>query len=570
MGTMKKQGQETTTMTHADAGKTEQATPHTDEDTDSAHMETVGASAGMMSACVLLSRITGFARTWAMAFALGSTSLSSSYQVANNLPNMLYELVMAGMLVTAFLPVYLSVKKKLGNEAGNDYASNLLTIVTVILGAVSLLGILFPQVVVYTQSFYSDQETMGTAVFFFQFFAIQTVFYGGSSIISGLLNAHRNYFWSSMAPVANNAIVIVTFLLFAAVYPSNPTLALYVIAIGNPLGVAAQMLIQLPALKRCGIRLRPRINLHDPALRDTVALGAPTIAATVCSFITVSIMNAASYCFADNGPSILAYARLWYTLPYSLLAVPITTALFTELTHLREDGDRAGFAHAVTDGTSQIAFMLIPFALYLIVFSFPLVTLYHFGAFTMENVDQIASFLRALAFALPLYGVSSYLQKAFSSLRKMGIYAAASVVASVVQVALTMLGVFAYQQGATIPIESIAWASVMFYLVVDVISFAYLKHSFGHIGITAIVRSCALGILLGGAGALVGFGVLQVLSLAFGDLNGSVLQAFVYIVVGGAASLAVTFGIAAKLHLKEASFLTDAIGKVVRRIGSHR
>ena len=87
----------------------------------------VGASAALMSVCVLFSRITGFLRTWAMAFALGSSFLSSSYQVANNLPNMLYELVMGGMLVTAFLPVYISVKKKSGAEAGNAYASNLLS-----------------------------------------------------------------------------------------------------------------------------------------------------------------------------------------------------------------------------------------------------------------------------------------------------------------------------------------------------------------------------------------------------------------------------------------------------------
>ena len=77
----------------------------------------VGASAALMSVCVLFSRITGFLRTWAMAFALGSSFLSSSYQVANNLPNMLYELVMGGMLVTAFLPVYISVKKKSGTRA---------------------------------------------------------------------------------------------------------------------------------------------------------------------------------------------------------------------------------------------------------------------------------------------------------------------------------------------------------------------------------------------------------------------------------------------------------------------
>lgn len=122
---------------------------------------------------------------------------------------------------------------------------------------------------------------------------------------------------------------------------------------------------------------------------------------------------------------------------------------------------------AVTGGTSQIMFLLIPFALYLVVFAFPLVTLYHFGAFTMDNVAQIAAFLAGLAAALPLYGVSSYLQKVFSSLRKMGVFALASVIASVVQVALTMLAVFAFQQGASVPIESIAWASVTFYLVAD-------------------------------------------------------------------------------------------------------
>ena len=118
--------------------------------------ESVGASAALISICVIISRITGFARTWAMAFALGSTFVSSSYQVANNLPNMLYELVMGGMLITAFLPVYLSVKKQLGDRRGNEYASNLLTIVVVLLAIVSVLCMVFAGQIIYTQSFYSE------------------------------------------------------------------------------------------------------------------------------------------------------------------------------------------------------------------------------------------------------------------------------------------------------------------------------------------------------------------------------------------------------------------------------
>jgi len=522
----------------------------------------VGASAALMSVCVLFSRITGFLRTWAMAFALGSSFLSSSYQVANNLPNMLYELVMGGMLVTAFLPVYISVKKKSGTRAGNAYASNLLTLVTIFLGVLSILCMIFPAQVIYTQTFYSDQSSSALATFFFQYFAIQLVFYGASSIVSGLLNANRDYLWSSIAPVANNVIVIATFLMYAAIAPINSDAALFVIAIGNPLGVFVQMAIQLPALKRNGIRLRPRINLHDPALRDTLAIGGPTFLATV------SVMNAASYCFAVDGPSILAYSRLWYTLPYSFLAIPITTAMFTELSEMKAEGDMKGVVSAITNGTAQIMFLLVPFALYLAVFSVPLVTLYHVGAFTMENIQSISSYLVVLAFALPFYGVSSYLQKVFSSLRKMGVYAALNFLAGIVQVALTAFWAWTTYNGDPNPatIESIALASIAFYVVGDVAMFIYLRMHLGHVGARKIFGASFAGLLLGGIGSLCGFGTLTALETFVGPLSGSLLQAFGYIVAGGLVSLIVTFGLAHKLHIPEASFITNIAGKVFRKL----
>ena len=527
----------------------------------------VGASAALMSVCVLFSRITGFLRTWAMAFALGSSFLSSSYQVANNLPNMLYELVMGGMLVTAFLPVYISIKKKSGTEAGNAYASNLLTLVTIFLGALSVLCMIFPAQVIYTQTFYSDQSSSALATFFFQYFAIQLVFYGASSIVSGLLNANRDYLWSSIAPVANNVIVIATFLMYAAIAPINSDAALFVIAIGNPLGVFVQMAIQLPALKRNGIRLRPRIDLHDPALRDTLAIGGPTFLVMIISFATVSVMNAASYCFAVDGPSILAYSRLWHTLPYSFLAIPITTAMFTELSEMKAEGDMKGVVSAITNGTAQIMFLLVPFALYLAVFSVPLVTLYHVGAFTMENIQSISS-LVVLAFALPFYGVSSYLQKVFSSLRKMGVYAALNFLAGIVQVALTAFWAWTTYNGDPNPatIESIALASIAFYVVGDVAMFIYLRVHLGHVGARKIFGASFAGLLLGGIGALCGFGTLTALETFVGPLSGSLIQAFGYIVAGGLVSLIVTFGLAHKLHIPEASFITNIAGKVFRKL----
>lgn len=525
-----------------------------------------GSSAPLMSLCVVLSRITGFARTWAMAYAIGATFLSSSYQVANNLPNMLYELVMGGMLVTAFLPVYVSVKNKLGKTEGNKYASNLLSIVVLILGIVAALGMIFPSAIIYTQSFYSDQETMGTAVLLFQFFAIQTVFYGGSSIFSGLLNANRDYLWSSIAPVFNNLIVIITFIIYAVVAPMNPEIALYIIAIGNPLGVFVQMIIQIPALKRNGIVLRPIIDLRDPFLNETLKLGVPAFLVMIFSFITVSVMNAASYAFADNGPSIIVYARLWYTLPYSFLAIPITTELFTELSHLVSKNEIDEACETVTWGISQIMFLLIPFMLYLIVFSYPLVCIYHIGAFTMDDVGMIASYLAALSLALPFYGVNAYLQKIFSSLRAMGAFAIMMAVASIIQVALTMGAVSAADAGYPITIESVAIASAIFYVVADAASLVYLKRKLGHIGMMRIVRATVLGLILGIVGAAGGAGVLWALQSFIAPLDGSIWQAMGYVVAGGIVSLIITFGASAKLKVKEADLVLSMVGKLTRKL----
>ena len=101
----------TTEPTTAEAPDTEVVTseaPGASETSDEARDAQVGRSSALMSALVIVSRLTGFLRTWGQAYALGVTVTASCYSVANNLPNQLYEIVIGGMLVTAFLPVYLS------------------------------------------------------------------------------------------------------------------------------------------------------------------------------------------------------------------------------------------------------------------------------------------------------------------------------------------------------------------------------------------------------------------------------------------------------------------------------
>lgn len=524
------------------------------DDMGSSDYSTVGRSAGLMTVLTIVSRVTGFIRTWAMAAAIGMSLLSSSYQVANNLPNMLYELVMGGMLVTAFLPVYMGVRREQGREASNEYVGNLLGILLLLLGGISVLGTVFAPGFIWTQSFLSgDGGSMDAAAFMFRFFAIQILFYGLGSVFSGVLNAHRDYFWSTFAPVLNNVIVIASFMGFDPVSAQfGEHAGVILISLGTTLGVFVQMACQIPALGKHGVHPHIHIDFKDPALRQTITLGIPTLLATVCMFVSTSITNAAALVVQpETGPSVIAYARLWYTLPYALIAASLSTALYTELSHDAQEQDYDSVRTGISSGVAQMLFFLIPFALYLIVFARPLNMIYCAGKFDESGVALVSEFLIYLALSLPLYGVVVLMQKSFSALLDMKPYGRYCLYSAIGQAGSVLL--FGVVLGYGMP--AIALSYVVDYVILVGCSLWWLRRRLQGLQVKSILHGCFFGLLLGGLGAAAGAGVLLALENLVGALGGSILITLGYVCIAGMASLAVTFGLALVFKMPEVSAL---------------
>ena len=520
----------------------------------SSDYSTIGRSAGLMTVLTIVSRVTGFIRTWAMAAAIGMSLLSSSYQVANNLPNMLYELVMGGMLVTAFLPVYMGVRREQGRDASNEYVGNLLGILLLLLGGISVLGTVFAPGFIWTQSFLSgDGGSMNTAAFMFRFFAIQILFYGLGSVFSGVLNAHRDYFWSTFAPVLNNVIVIASFMGFAPVSAQfGERAGIILIAAGTTFGVFVQMACQIPALGKHGVHPHIHIDFKDPTLRQTITLGIPTLLATVCMFVSTSITNAAALVVQpETGPSVIAYARLWYTLPYALIAASLSTALYTELSHDAQEKDYDSVRTGISRGVAQMLFFLIPFALYLIVFARPLNMIYCAGKFDESGVALVSEFLVYLALSLPLYGVVVLMQKSFSALLDMKPYGRYCLYSAIGQAGSVLL--FGVALGYGMP--AIALSYVVDYVILVGCSLWWLRRRLHGLQVKSILHGGFFGLLLGGLGAAAGAGVLWALEHFVGALGGSILVTLGYVCVAGIVSLAVTFGLAVAFKMPEVSAL---------------
>ena len=516
----------------------------------------------MVSVLVIISRVTGFFRTSFQAWALGAAGLASAYTVANNMPNSLYELVMGGMLITSFLPVYLSVKKRLGREGASEYASNLLSIVVILMALLFVASFIFAEPIIWTQSAGASEDfEYGLSVWFFRWFSVSIILYALSSIISGVLNAERDYLWSNIAPIFNNVITISSFVLYGTlVHRMGVPVAdaVIVLAVGTPLGVAVQVFCQVPALYRHGVRLRLRINLRDPALRDTLSIGIPTLLATFVTFPTTAVMSSCALSVTSAGASISYYSRVWYVLPYSIFAIPISVTMFTELSNSLIGDDRGAFKSYLVDGMRKLFFTLIPCTMFLIVFAPVLVSVFASGQFDETAVSMTSGYLRALSLALPFYALSTYLQKACSALMRMKYYTWAVCAGAVIQIAIciSLTPVWGLY---VVPVSS-----AFYYGAVDVVALLGIRKEVGGIGTRSIIASSVRALALGLAGSIVGALILGGLTTAFGPSQGA-LRAILYAAAGGVPAILVTFGGATALGVSEAPFFDALFSRLFRR-----
>src|SRR5215208_2471163 len=181
-------------------------------------MSAIFRSVLSVSAATVLSRATGYARVLAQAAILGTGAVADAYALAILLPGLLYELFMGGILYSIFIPVLVDRMTVHGEADARRLTNALFTLVVPLMGLVALVAIVFAGPLVglvgawgeadATLSAAEVRQAEGYAVFFLRLFALQMLFYGVSTIATGVLQAHRRFFLPTFAPVLNNLIII--------------------------------------------------------------------------------------------------------------------------------------------------------------------------------------------------------------------------------------------------------------------------------------------------------------------------------------------------------------------------
>ncbi|BBY58421.1 murein biosynthesis integral membrane protein MurJ [Mycolicibacterium sarraceniae] len=288
-----------------------------------------------MALATLISRITGFIRIVLLAAILGA-ALSSAFTVANQLPNLIAALVLEATFTAIFVPVLARAERD-DADGGAAFVRRLVTLATTLLLVATIVSVAAAPLLVRLMLGDDPQVNQPLTTAFAYLLLPQVIFYGLSSVFMAILN-NRNVFGPpAWAPVVNNIVAIATMGLYLAV-PGSLSLdpvqmgnaKLLVLGIGTTLGVVAQTVVLLLAIRAERINLRPLWGIDDRLKRFGAMAGAMVLYVLI-SQVGLVIGNQIASTAAASGPAIYAYTWLVLQLPFGIIGVTVLTVVMPRL-----------------------------------------------------------------------------------------------------------------------------------------------------------------------------------------------------------------------------------------------
>lgn len=388
-----------------------------------------------MASGTLVSRLTGLLRVLVLAWVLGFTPLADSFNLANTVPNMLFDLVLGGIASATFIPVFVERLALDGERRAWKSISSVITAaIVVLLGATIISWFIAPYIIdgftfLQRSSSHSsltvvaEQRTVATDLL--RFFVPQIFFYGIIGIATALLNIRRRFGIATWVPIANNLVCIAVLIWFHLVDPS-PILGalsgsrdLLWLGLGTTAGVAVQFLCLVPSLLRSDLwRLSFRLDLRDKAVRTIGRLGGWTLLVVLANQLSLYVVLAYAFGLGGNGPvSAYTYGWSFMQMPYAVVVVSVLGAITPQLAGFATDEDYVGLSERLRFALRQSLVIIVPCALVLIVLSQPLVAilLNHVNA---SHHLEVGTVLAVLAAGLPGFTVFQLCVRGLQSMQR--------------------------------------------------------------------------------------------------------------------------------------------------------
>ena len=530
----------------------------------------VARSSAVMAVGTIFSRASGFVRTALLAAAIGSADHADAFNLANTIPNMLY-ILLAGGVFNAVLVPQLVRSMKNDEDGGQAYADRIITLSAAFLAVVTTLLVVAAPLLLHLwlhgRWYQPDHAVLlHSTVDFARWCLPQIFFYGMYVLIGQILNARGSFGPMMWAPIANNIISIAVLIAYLLAFGTashggysgrEETL----LGLGSTLGIVAQFLVLIPALRAAGFRYKPRWDFRGVGLSHTAKLGVWTILFVVVNQIAFLVITSlAANGSADGGSGYTVYSNAWLVaqVPHSIITVSLATAILPMLSRHAAENDAAAVKQRLGGTMRNALALIVPIAALLPILALPVSRLLfgYGGSKGVATIDQYAPALAWFAPGLLLWTVQYLVLRAFYAyeLNRQALYI--QVVIAAVNVAAAVALVHAVSSKDTA--AALAAAYSLSYLAGTALSVGYLVRRLGGWSWAEPVRF--------GVRIAVVSGLAAVVTYALDALMGggaTIARALLTLVVAGGAGT-ITLIVAARVfRLVE---ITSIVDSVTRRL----
>jgi putative peptidoglycan lipid II flippase len=353
-----------------------------------------------------------------------------AFYAAFRIPNLLRDMFGEGVLSKAFVSTFTEEQERDGEEAALRLANLVANAVIVVVGCLTLLGILFAEPIVDLMFFgegfdaplpegsgYGFVDKRGLTVFLTRIMFPFILLVSLAALAMGMLNARRKFFVPSLASSFFNVgslIVGITGYFVAPRLGQHPTVGM---AVGVVAGGAFQLLWQIPSLVKEGYRYKPIFSLRDPKLLKVAMLFGPGALAAASVQVNVFINSI----FASMGSGWLSWINLSFRLvhlPIGLIGVAVSVATLPALSRAATAGDKQDFRETFSYSTRLVILFTVPATVGLIVLAEPIVRLiYERGQFTAFDTEQVAAALIFFSIGLLSYALVKIVTDGFYAIQ---------------------------------------------------------------------------------------------------------------------------------------------------------
>lgn len=465
-----------------------------------------------MGAGILLSRISGFVRDAVLAGYLGSSRAADIWYLGLRTPNVIQNLLGEGTLSASFIPVYARMVQQGREEDAGRFAGAALGLVATLAFSVALVGILvIPWLVplLYPRLEPGAADLLVTVI---RILLPMTAILAVSAWALGVLNTHRHFFLSYVAPVAWNGAIV------AAAVAGGSMLGLraagregdlvVAVAWGGLVGGLLQLGVMVPRLLPHLEHLRVTLDTRVEGIREAVRAFGPVVAARGVVNLSALLDAILAALLVEGAVAHLSRAQTLHLLPIALFGMAVAASELPELSRVRGEETRI-LAERVQGALRRVSALLIPSAVAYLLFGDLLVeALFQRGAFGAPDTRVVGLVLSAYALGLHASGSSRTLSSAFYALQDTATPARLAVLRVVVSLALgaslmfplDRIGVGPFGLGAVgLALGSAAGAWLEYLLLRRALGHRVGPHGAGarHLGGVGLAAGAAGGLALG-------------------------------------------------------------------------